>query len=248
MKQCPVCRTTYTDDTLQFCLSDGAKLNFENSDAKTIEMNADTHRLHFDLQNKSDETIATALKTEQPSKKGCSPLLIAGLLAALFLAFIGVAGAIYLFVPFGSKPDSAVVSANTTPNSQTPTPPNNTAVTDDINGKLANLEKQLAEQKKQNQTPAKLPFGNQKPTSLPVAPSSAPTAGVAPTGDGFLSLRTEPSVKTGVQLIKIPTGATVNLLGKCQNPGQTADGKKGRWCLISYNNQTGWVFDAYLNY
>ncbi len=242
MKQCPACRTNYTDDTLQFCLSDGARLNAVEDDAKTIQMSAERHPIRVDFQNDSAPTIVPP-SAVPAAKKGCSPLIVGGLLIVLLFAFGGIAVAVYLLAPFGTK---EIVAANA--NSNTSPTPKTDAINDDINGKLANLEKQLAEQKKQGQKLNTHPFSTQKPTPLPISPSAAQTAAVAPTGDGFLSLRTEPSVKTGVQLLKIPTGATVNLLGKCQNPGQTADGKKGRWCLVSYNNQTGWVFDAYLNY
>ncbi|MGD9629512.1 MAG: hypothetical protein AB7V18_09720 [Pyrinomonadaceae bacterium] len=36
MKQCPTCRSTYSDDTLRYCLADGAALSDLDSDAETV--------------------------------------------------------------------------------------------------------------------------------------------------------------------------------------------------------------------
>ena len=245
MKQCPVCKTTYTDETLKFCLADGTNLVPVRDEEATIQMSADRNPLRIDLdKNTAQMSVATITASDQKIKKGCSPLLIGGLLALLLTAFVGIAAAVYFFVPFKTIAENPNSIANSNQNAALP--PKNNSNADDINGKIANLEKQLQAQKNQKQPIAAQP-SPVRTIQLPTDNyDNTPTATVAPTGDGFLSLRTEPSVKTGVQLIKIPTGATVNLNGKCQNPGKTADGKTGRWCLVSYNNQTGWVFDAYL--
>ena len=112
----------------------------------------------------------------------------------------------------------------------------------ELKEKLADLEKQIQDQKTQKKTSNTQPFPS--PTQNNPA---APIARVAPSNDGFLSLRTEPSVKTGTQLVKIPSGATV-YLENCEKNYTTIDGRRGRWCMISYAGEIGWAFDAWLIY
>lgn len=246
MKQCPVCQTSYTDDSLQFCLQDGAKLLFGDADEeRTISMSAKRPPLRIDFpQNAAPINAAPLTSPQVAQKKGCSPLLIAGLTVVLLIVFGGIIAAAYFFISYGNnKP--ADNSANASPgNSQLAKSADNT---DNLNGKIANLQKQIEAQKTQKPTP------KTQTSTVPTSTANLPASGtgvarVASTADGFLSLRTEPSVKTGVQIVKIPTDSVVNLSGKCQNPGRTADGKTGRWCFVTYNNQTGWVFDSYLIY
>lgn len=59
-------------------------------------------------------------------------------------------------------------------------------------------------------------------------------------GDGFLALRSEPTIKSGRRLAKIPHGTALRL-GVCQ---PTSDGNQ--WCQTTYNGVTGWVFGRYL--
>ncbi len=59
-------------------------------------------------------------------------------------------------------------------------------------------------------------------------------------GDGFLALRSEPTIKSGKRLAKIPHGTTIRL-GVCQ---PASDGSA--WCQTTYNGVTGWVLDRYL--
>ena len=243
MKQCPVCKTAYPDETLKFCLADGAPLSAVRDEEATIQMSADRNPLRIDFQNETAQThFAPTVAPVQPTKKGCSPLLVGGLIVLMFLVFGGIAAAVYFFVSSGTK-NTIDSMANT--NSNVAPPIKNNTNSDDINAKIANLEKQL--QARKNQKPAaNIQPSPSRTVQFPTTNYETATATVAPTGDGFLSLRTEPNTKTGVQLVKIPTGASVTLTGKCQNPGKTADGKSGSWCLVSYNNQSGWVFDAYL--
>jgi hypothetical protein len=58
--------------------------------------------------------------------------------------------------------------------------------------------------------------------------------------DGFLALRSEPNVTTGVRLVKIPH-ATALTLGECQT---TAD--HDTWCRTSYGQKTGWISKRYV--
>ena len=92
------------------------------------------------------------------------------------------------------------------------------------------------------QSPSQSPS---KPASLQPAPPAstaqpANTATVNTPGDGFLALRSEPSVRRGRRLFKIPHG-TMLTLDECRTwPGD------GRWCRTRFRGQTGWVFERYL--
>ncbi|MFN2201254.1 MAG: SH3 domain-containing protein [Caldilineaceae bacterium] len=58
--------------------------------------------------------------------------------------------------------------------------------------------------------------------------------------DGFLALRSEPSVKSGVRLAKIPH-ATALTLGECR---EAVD--KRVWCRTSFQGKTGWIAKRYV--
>jgi hypothetical protein len=66
------------------------------------------------------------------------------------------------------------------------------------------------------------------------------TARVNTPGDGFLALRSEPTIRRGGRLLKIPHDTRLTLDG-CVNR-QT----DGRWCSTTFNGQQGWVFEHYL--
>ncbi len=58
--------------------------------------------------------------------------------------------------------------------------------------------------------------------------------------DGFLALRSEPSVKSGARLARIPH-ATVLELGECRRKADD-----DTWCRTSYQGMTGWVSRRYV--
>jgi len=175
------------------------------------------------------------IENQPPRQKSKTAFIIAAL-GFLFLLIACCAVAAFFLVPRDNgKTDNTVVTPT-----QSPTPTQNND-SDELKKKVANLEKQLADQKK-TPTPAPSPINSPTPNSTGIA-----TARVGPTNDGFLSLRTEPSAKTGAQLVKIPSGAIVQL-EDCQKTYTVADSHRGRWCMVSYNDQTGWVFDAWLIY
>ena len=58
--------------------------------------------------------------------------------------------------------------------------------------------------------------------------------------DGFLALRSEPSVQIGVRLAKIPH-ATVLTLGECRTTADTEI-----WCRTSFQGKTGWILERYV--
>lgn len=247
MKQCPACKTTYTDESLKFCLSDGNLLSGGGETEQPTLVFQDRNPMQVNIpQNTAPNTFQLPTTPVQTNKKSSLPLILIALFALVLLAIIGV-GAVFLFKPFGAN-ETAIISNNSanSNNSNTKTNASTDTQSKELEDKLANLERQLQEQKNQKKTTTPQPFSTQPPT-VTAENSGNPTARVKPSGDGFLSLRTEPNVKTGTQLIKIPTGATVKL-ENCEKNFLTIDGRRGRWCMVSYNGETGWAFDAWLDY
>ena len=242
MKLCPNCKTTYSDDTLRFCLTDGTSLIPTSTAAeKTVEMSGGTNQMRFDTPTQSVPTIVSPVKTEtQAARSGINPWFIfLPVLALLFLAVAGLLGYILL------RPEKVVVSNTATPTPTstppaTPTPDKETAA---LKEELESLKKQIEDQKNpsKNDSTAR-PF----PTENPSAPAIQ-TARVNSPNDGFLALRSIPDTG-GIMLAKIPHGTNIEIIGCQKNATQKPGKRRGRWCRTDYNGQSGWVFDAFLSY
>jgi hypothetical protein len=254
MKQCPVCKTSYGDDSLSFCLNDGAALTAAPFDSEaTQQMSfgaAPTFQarppVRVDLQPGPTEPASVPTITAETKRRGVSPLLILAIVGLLaILGISGIAGAYFVFVRKDNSMAGTTVSTPTP--TATPAPLQNVTPaggeTQALKDELEKLKREVSEQKNK-----KTETRTETPVSSPIQQSTGtPTARVNSPGDGFLSLRTEPSVKTGTQLVKMPTGSIVQL-EDCQREFTTVDTKRGRWCMVSYNGQTGWAFDAWLVY
>ncbi|HMT07871.1 MAG TPA: SH3 domain-containing protein [Pyrinomonadaceae bacterium] len=236
MKQCPACRTTYTDDTLAYCLSDGNTL-IDLGEQQTVVHQGSGGGVRVDIpqtvQNAPQPTTQYATVSSGGGGGMKAFFIIAGVFAMVVLAVIGAAAIMY----FNRDSVSGVT------NSQSPTPAKNTSPTPDPNkdlrDQIANLEKQIADQKKGSSN-ANVPL------KMPETSTTQTTARANSPGDGFLALRSLPSAQIGERIAKIPHGATVNI-GGC-GPVITPVKRSGRWCQASYNGMSGWVFDAYLTY
>ncbi len=251
MKQCPACKTTYTDETLSYCLSDGQPLvpvaPIGDHQATVVTRSGEPTAV-FGGGEKMRVEIPQATATSNiprpvyvpaavASSSGGGLKIFTGVLAVfLLLAVIVIAGGLVFY--FSSK-DTGVVSKNTATNqSLTPSP---VAADDkeDLQKQIANLEKLINEQKKNNQ-PANVPL------TMPKQQTTTTTARVNSPGDGFLALRTLPNSEAGDRILKIPHGAAISI-GAC-GPVVRPVSRTGRWCQASYNGYSGWVFDAYLIY
>ena len=234
MKQCPVCKTTYTDDSLKFCLADGANLTSLSEPAETVQMSFDKNPMRINVPPDSVPTIFTPPISNPPVKKGVSPIIVGVLGVLLLLVVVGFAGfAAYIALKPNDKTDAVVTVSPTPKVSPTTTPEDQTA---ELKEKLANLEKQVQDQKNQKNTTPVETFSTPKP--------SATTARANSPGDGFLALRSEPNSETGYRITKIPHGATVTVLS-CPKPSNVGK-MRGRWCQVIYNGQSGWAFDAFM--
>ncbi len=239
MKRCPACKNTYTDEQLKFCLADGNPLSVIGDEGDPTIVFKDRNPMQVNIpQNTAPNNFQLPKSDVQNDKRSALPLVVAALFGLLVLLVVGI-GAIFLFKPFGTN-ETATISNNAD---------NSNNQTKELEGKLANLERQLQEQKNQKKNTTTPPISNSVSNTANTAPknSDSPTAKVKFSSDGFLSLRTEPSVKNGAQIIKIPTGAIVQL-ENCEKNVVTVDGRSGRWCMVSYKGETGWAFDAWLAY
>ncbi|MBX7170546.1 MAG: SH3 domain-containing protein [Pyrinomonadaceae bacterium] len=134
-------------------------------------------------------------------------------------------------------------STNPTPSTPVPVASQTPASKDEndkLKDKVEELEKKIADQEKE-----KNQISNRQ--KVPIIKSSAATARVNSPNDGFLALRTDPSSDYGDRILQIPHGATVKVLG-CQGFRVNIGGRSGRWCRVSYDGYTGWVFDGWLIY
>lgn len=246
MKNCPRCGTTYTDETLRFCLADGSVLETVSDEQITVFGqptigSADRTVAITDRTVRVDIPEPTGASARQPQVREDSGgrvikilLIIVGLGVALALAV--VAGGVIFYV--ASRPDPTEPQNRNMPVSQ-PTPVPTKDEQAELKEQIANLEKRLNEQIKSGQN-------SNTPLKMPNRSATTTKATVNSPGDGFLALRSLPNSEAGERLLKIPHGATVTI-GAC-GPVVTPVKRSGRWCQASYGGYDGWVFDAYLRY
>ncbi len=215
MKKCPKCNSTYTDQSLSYCLADGTQLvEISQQPPPTIAMSA--------------ENISQPTVIRQPKEKhGVMKWMIAGLVLGAFgvLAVGSIVMAFYFgSMSVGGNGDQTPTPAASPSVSVTPTPKPTASPTPE---KPDNVNTDPETKRTPSQT-----------TQIPLGRIDAP-------GDGFLALRSEPSDESGERLAKIPNGSYVEIQD-CQKEQKIVSGKKGRWCMVTYENSTGWVFDAWL--
>lgn len=229
MKQCTICGTTYTDDTLNYCLADGGPLNTLTSEADTVVR----HGVRVDI------TRPQAGLTQPVADPSSRPSNVWKILIAVFaLGFLGIlilgaAGAFYYF----SSGSSSVITSPTTPDPTAPPVNTSDPEKEKLQQELANLKKKIDEVNNSDTNSSDLDFGS----------DFLPTARVDSPNDGFLALRSEPDAEKGERLAKIPNGTLVTVVS-CDDTRITIGSRTGRWCLITYDSHAGWVFDAWLAY
>lgn len=233
MKQCPSCRTTYTDETLSFCLADGTPLTDAVEQVTVVGSGrGDPMRVEIPQSGVPTAPFVPVQTVAHAAPEGSNTMkivLVVGLLGAMVVAAVGGAAAL---IYFNKDTRVAEPAGNNTKGSPTPKPDN----TNELRDQIANLEKRLNDQKNSDKTTATPPL------VMPSPSTTQTTARANSPRDGFLALRSLPSAETGERIIKIPHGASVSI-GGCGAPTG-----RGRWCQASYNGYSGWVFDAYLIY
>lgn len=255
MKQCPLCKNTYTDDSLQFCLEDGETLYYFTNEQPTQEFSninnqptqafpQKTTPIHIPIGNDSSpQTLisSSSIPSNEPVGKPSSGSkliigLIVGFILLAMLGVIAIAG-YFVWITQPSNPPQ-----NTTPvldNSQVKLPTADEIK--DLEEKIANLEKELQDQKKKTPT---VPIITNSNISNPTPQPNRVTAKANSPNDGFLALRSEPNTQTGERILKIPHGVTITVWGCLKQQL----GSKGRWCQVDYNGTKGWANDGYMIY
>jgi len=248
MKQCPTCRTNYSDDTLRFCLEDGTPLvdggeqetivrpgERESYDTEILPSNAttpNTNAVRVDVPPADRNTRPITVHkvgSDFPWTKFVVVALAIGLIVVVAAGLLGVA----VYVGSGRK-NNVVVSSSPTP---VPTPtvdPEKKRLEDEV----AKLKKKLEETNDSNSN-------SDDSFDFSDLAGLGGTAEVNSPKDGFLALRNLPNVQYGERIAKIPHGATINIL-MCSDDAVTIDSRTGHWCMVSYSEQVGWVFDAWL--
>lgn len=241
MKECPSCKTVYTDDSLSYCLSDGAALVDCVAEQPTVVRAAGMNEpLHIDIAAPSDKTFAVGPEVESrrqafalsTATKVIVAVVVIGILA---LVGLGLASFAVYYATGSSQPGTAAEPP-------TPLPTALPAVTTDpekdrLRDEIANIQRQLDEQKKN--------AGNSD--HLDDELGSPVTATVNSPNDGFLALRSQPDAERGERLARIPHGVDVEVL-RCGSGKVTIGSRSGRWCYVEYDGLNGWVFDAWLEY
>lgn len=241
MKQCPVCKTNYTDDSLRFCLADGTALNSATDEQLTVLKRAGNNPLRVDIPSATVPTAFTPNTDPNPESSSSTWVKIvvaAVILGVIAIGAVGLVGAVFYYGTGGKEKEILAKSP-------TPTPP--ATATPDIEkerlkDEIANIQKKLDEQKVANVNTR--PFPNDDDDDEQGSPI---TATVNSPNDGFLALRSMPDADRGERILRISHGAEVEI-NNCEKTRLRISGQTGRWCQIEYNGRTGWVFDAWLNY
>src|SRR5688500_14540317 len=96
MKNCPACGTTYTDDSLSFCLADGTALRVGDEVPTAMRKSA----VRVDIPSATPPTEAVSGR-ETPSKSSSGLwlklILAAAALGILAIAAFGLLGAVYFY-------------------------------------------------------------------------------------------------------------------------------------------------------
>ncbi len=236
MKQCPVCRTTYPDPTLRFCLADGAQL-IEDAGEPTLVRHAEPIRV--DIAGRGQPTQPVNLAAPPTGSMSSLLKVLIGLFVLGIFVIIVTAGAAFIYLNRGDDAASPISANQNIKTAPSPTSSAAADETDELKDQIANLEKLLNQQKRSDQ-PSNIPL------TLPNQPAATATARVHSPGDGFLALRTYPNSQAGTRVLQIPHGAIISV-GGCLNV--TKIGKRsGRWCRANHDGYSGWVFDAFLIY
>src|SRR6476661_7565421 len=108
MKQCPACRSQYTDDTLKFCLQDGTPLESIGDPGET-----ETVVSHRVLPTSPVMPVGPAI-VAAPARKQNTGLIVAITVMTTLLLFGLIAGAYYISTR-GRREEAARVNVNAAP-------------------------------------------------------------------------------------------------------------------------------------
>lgn len=229
MKECPACKTTYTDDSLRFCLSDGNALISLAEDEPTVVRKIQKDPVRVEVTPERERVVHR--DTSSGSTAWVKILIAVLIIGVIALVGLGLAGAAFYYGAGITTPDTPAKTPTPTPSASPTLDPEKEKLRDE----LANIQKKLEEQKK---TPPVKPTPDPNLTTTVTANSP---------DDGFLALRSEPNSESGKRILKIPHGAKLQI-GACGDYVTTQKNNYGRWCRAAYGGYSGWVFDKYVIY
>ena len=236
MKKCPQCGTTYTDESLRFCLADGATLDTADGEEATV-VSGRGERLRVETGSGIRKSVQVTEPVITGSSAWLKTLVVLSILVALAAIVVAASVAVlYLYSSRAFPPNPNATYAPPQPG-RSPTPD---AETERLKNELANLQKQLDEKKTSPANGVSFPDIEDLDFEFRVATVNSP-------GDGFLALRSEPSSDHGERLAQIPHAAKINVVS-CDKDKVTIGSRRGSWCLIEWKGNAGWVFDAWLTY
>lgn len=238
MKQCPACKTNYTDDSLSFCLADGAALDSATDEQPTVVKKAGNKAMRVDIGSMAASTVMRPAAEPIPKGSAGTWIKIALSIFVLGVLAIGAVGLIGAVFYYGSGGKEKEITAKSPMPTATATPDTEK---ERLRDELANIQKKLDERQKTNVNTNPFPSDNDDDHGSTI------TATVNSPNDGFLALRSVPDAERGDRIARIPHGTEVEL-NNCEKTQVTIAGRSGRWCQVEYNGRTGWVFDAWLEY
>jgi hypothetical protein len=276
MKQCPVCKTTYTDDTLRYCLADGTSLGDpEESQATVLRKGAaqaeDTVFMRPAGEQGREEIPQPTIAAQQPAGEKVRIEIPQPTISAPRPTFhaqlpefhpvenssVRSSGGIYkvlaVVLVLGIL-GVFVVAAAAFIYFQSGTPERASMDNNkETKGSTQSPTPQKDDTEELREQIANLErrLNDPKQSDQTTGPASIPfkartTARVNSPNDLYLALRTLPNSQAGARILKIPHGEVISV-GECSNPSRLGN-RTGRWCQASYGGSSGWVFDAFLIY
>ncbi len=120
MKRCPQCNREYADDTLRFCLEDGASLVAPRAEPPPTEILPAPSRLTEQSSAPTLPAYPASVRPQPIEPRRSNPILIAGVIAIVLLLIVLVAiAAIYVIQ---HSPGNSNQANNQTPTPSRPTP------------------------------------------------------------------------------------------------------------------------------
>ncbi|MBV9217656.1 MAG: hypothetical protein JO053_15920 [Acidobacteria bacterium] len=229
MKQCPQCGTTYTDETLRYCLSDGTALLDTAAEQATV-VRPGAMRVNLGTEPQINQpTNAYPNQTVPSARGGGSGIwkVVVVILVLLLLLLVVVVAAALIYINSGRGGGANNSTPRPTPTTMPPGTP------DTRDQEISNLQRQLANRQTANTNTTA--SGSTSISNPRTVHANSPT-------DGFLALRSQPSTETGIRILKIPHGAALTI-GDC-----LPQNGRGRWCKAVYGGYSGWIYDSYVIY
>jgi len=244
MKECPQCKSVFSDDSLKFCLADGAEL-VDRDEARTESMNladvtqadagADTSanaRVRIDVP--ADEEQETFSRSREPAKRsGVRVGVVVAVVGLLLVVIAGLAGVVgYILYRQSLAQGQQQASTKDDPRD---------AEVERLKQRIEELGNRISDEPDEtpSATPAATPEDEEPEYDEEVIKR------VNSPNDGFLALRDQPDSERGSRIAKIPHGDIV-VVERCQNKAVTIGGRAGHWCRARWEGYTGWVFDVWL--